>query len=114
MSGNGSDAGDLDSEASYDGSEASLSAFAPDGVRPPAQATHLVFGGTSKKRVSWSEYAEELEFSEVHSGASSIASMTEEEIADALGMVGGAVDRWGGLRARTRASPQNPGDDCAG
>ncbi|MEW5300911.1 MAG: hypothetical protein WDW36_003804 [Sanguina aurantia] len=108
VSGNGSDAGDLDSEASYDGSEASLSAFAPDGVRPPAQATHLVFGGTSKKRVSWSEYAEELEFSEVHSGASSIASMTEEEIADALGMVGGAVDSYASVSYNTLDPNQAP------
>ncbi len=63
----GGEEGDLASELSVEGSElsatsaASLSMYAPGGVRPPALAGGAFavdYLGTSRKRVSWAEYAD--------------------------------------------------------
>lgn len=63
----GGEEGDLASELSVEGSElsgtsaASLSMYAPGGVRPPALAGGAIavdYLGTSRKRVSWAEYAD--------------------------------------------------------
>lgn len=64
ISGAGDD--DLTSELSVEGSElsiasvASLVLYAPSGVRPPpwGGAINMDYLGTSRKRVSWAEYAE--------------------------------------------------------
>lgn len=77
---------------------ASLSAYAPGGVRPPSlqdTAISVAYKGTmsGNKRVSWAEYAEEYEF-EPHGGSGSdderdsVVSMTEEELLEAQGLMG--------------------------
>ncbi|KXZ49210.1 hypothetical protein GPECTOR_22g800 [Gonium pectorale] len=90
----GGDDGDGGSELSVEGSElscgsaASLVMYAPMGVRPPAMAGSSVavdFLGTSRKRVSWAEYAEELEFPRDNSSSGSVASLTEEDLLEATG-----------------------------
>ncbi|KAG2450029.1 hypothetical protein HYH02_000133 [Chlamydomonas schloesseri] len=89
----GGEEGDLASELSVEGSElsatsaASLSMYAPGGVRPPALAGGTVavdFLGTSRKRVSWAEYADEYEFSR-DDDSGSVASVTEEEMLESQG-----------------------------
>jgi len=71
---------------SVEGSEKSLSMFAPGGIKPPTAGTSVDYVGTSRKRVSFSEYVEEYQFSPASSG---LQSLTEDEVLAAQGLQGG-------------------------
>ncbi|GAX73665.1 hypothetical protein CEUSTIGMA_g1116.t1 [Chlamydomonas eustigma] len=82
---------------SVDGSEASLSLFAPGGIRPPTAGTRVGHLGTSKRRVSFADFAEELLYTphDYSSDDGSVKSWTEEELLEGQG-----------LNSTTNRSPQ--------
>ena len=92
-----------DMELSVEGSEMSLCMFHETGARPPTAGTSVNYAGTSRKRVSFADYAEEFQYeAEASEDSGSVRSITEEELLAAQGLDTRCVGGRGGGSAGSR------------